>query len=184
MRALGALCGAVVVACMCCGVAIADTPRYPNHHAHACLPPNDTFPFCDTTLAVADRVADLISRMTLAEKVSMTYDRGSEVDSIGIPDINWCVNRGGVRGEEEKVGGNGGRPVETGEEGRSLGAISPLHLPPLGTKRVSTASARSASRSRRGQTFAAPLSLRPRLRWRLRGTVRCCSPLAMRSPRR
>ena len=77
-------------------LASADTPRYPSHHAHACLGANASFPFCDTTLAIEDRVADLISRLSLAEKVSMTYDRGVEVDSIGLPDYNF--NQEGLHG--------------------------------------------------------------------------------------
>ena len=136
MRTIGALCGAVVAACICCSVAIADTPRYPNHHAHACMPPNDSFPFCDTSLAVSDRVADLISRMTLAEKVSMTYDRGSEVDSIGMPDINWWEQGGEGEGGGEQERSEAWRGAE-----RSLGTFLPqplfavLRQEPRGTSR-------------------------------------------------
>ena len=140
----------IAVALLLLPLVACDTPRYPYHHAHACV--NVSLPFCDTTLAIADRVADLISRLTLEQKVSvrrgcvrvarwrclsappstrlrvtrrrqrrahacdeclssarrwrralgmaasraqdpplaqMTYDRGAEIDSIGLPDINW-----------------------------------------------------------------------------------------------
>ena len=64
-------------------------PAFPAHHGHACLPPNDAYPFCDTTLAVADRVADLLSRLTLQQKIQNTYDRQTQVAALGLPDLNW-----------------------------------------------------------------------------------------------
>ena len=56
---------------------MAQAPYNP-HHAHACISPNDKLPFCDVTLAVSDRVADLISRMSLSEKIAMTSDQGAD----------------------------------------------------------------------------------------------------------
>ena len=64
-------------------------PLYPPHHSHACLPPNDGFPFCDDSLAVEDRVADLISRLSLAEKVLMTFDLGGVVPALGLDAFYW-----------------------------------------------------------------------------------------------
>ena len=74
----------------------AAQPLYPPHHSHACVAPNDGFPFCDTALAVEDRVADLISRLALADKVAMTYDLSTEVPSLGLPAYNW--NQEGLHG--------------------------------------------------------------------------------------
>jgi beta-glucosidase len=76
--------------------ACSAAPLYPPHHSHSCIAPNDPFPFCDTTLAVEDRVADLISRLTVVEKASMTYDLGAEIDRIGLPTFNW--NQEGLHG--------------------------------------------------------------------------------------
>ena len=87
--------GVFVLASVIASVSCAQ-PMYPAHHAHACLPPNDGFPFCDTKLAIYDRVFDLVSRLTLAEKVAMTYDRGQAVARLGLPDINW--NTEGLHG--------------------------------------------------------------------------------------
>ena len=45
--------------------------------------------FWDTSLPLQDRVDDLVSRMTLEEKVSqMLYDAPA-IERLGIPDYNW-----------------------------------------------------------------------------------------------
>jgi len=66
-------------------------PRYPPQHSHACLPPNDAtkFAFCDTTLPVQDRVQDLISRLSLAEKIANRYDLEPANDALGLPEFNY-----------------------------------------------------------------------------------------------
>ncbi len=65
--------------------------------SHACgpdLPTNITsLPFCDHTKPIDDRVADLLSRLTLQEKVRLTYTRGDQgdggVERLGIPSYTW-----------------------------------------------------------------------------------------------
>ena len=37
----------------------------------ACLPPHDTYPFCNASLPLTTRVDDLISRLTLDEKPTL-----------------------------------------------------------------------------------------------------------------
>jgi hypothetical protein len=52
--------------------AVADPgSNLPNGHAWGCLPGNISagFPFCDPTLTVAERVKDLVSRLSLDEKI-------------------------------------------------------------------------------------------------------------------
>ena len=71
-------------------------PRYPPHHSHACLPPNDGFPFCDTSLSVADRVQDLLSRMTLEQKVANRYDLEAPIPGLGLDSFNY--NQEGLHG--------------------------------------------------------------------------------------
>jgi beta-glucosidase len=63
---------------------------------------NESYPYQDPSLPIADRVQDLVSRMTLEEKVSqMVYDAPA-VERLGIPKYNWwneClhgVGRAGV----------------------------------------------------------------------------------------
>jgi hypothetical protein len=72
-------------------------PRYVPWHGHGC---NDSatlaLPFCDTTLSVGDRVADLISRMSLSQKVANTYDLETEVPGLNFEAFNW--NQEGLHG--------------------------------------------------------------------------------------
>ena len=61
----------------------------PVPHGHACLPPNDGFPFCNVTLSVHERVADLIARLTYEDKIGALNDWQGSVDRIGLPDFNF-----------------------------------------------------------------------------------------------
>ncbi|KAG0498838.1 hypothetical protein HPP92_003529 [Vanilla planifolia] len=49
----------------------------------------DTFAYCDRTLPFPDRVADLIDRMTLAEKIAQLGDQALGAPRIGLPNYNW-----------------------------------------------------------------------------------------------
>ena len=57
---------------------------------------------CDTILTLQERVIDLISRMTLEEKVSQMVFDAPAIERLGIPQYNWwneClhgVGRAGV----------------------------------------------------------------------------------------
>jgi beta-glucosidase len=46
-------------------------------------------PYLDPSLPVAQRVADLVGRMTLEEKVSQMKDVAPAIDRLGIPEYNW-----------------------------------------------------------------------------------------------
>lgn len=48
-----------------------------------------TFPFQNPTLPVDERVNDLVSRMTVDEKISQMMDVAPAVDRLGIPAYNW-----------------------------------------------------------------------------------------------
>lgn len=58
--------------------------------------------YMDTTLSVDERVSDLVSRMTLEEKVSQVVHEAAPIPRLGIPEYNWwneClhgVGRAGV----------------------------------------------------------------------------------------
>ena len=56
----------------------------PPPHGHACTPPDDTFPWCDASQPVAARVAALVGAMTLAEKISLTYDGQPAIPRLGL----------------------------------------------------------------------------------------------------
>ena len=47
------------------------------------------FPFLDTSLTVTDRVDDLVSRMTLDEKIGQMMNAAPAIERLGIPEYNW-----------------------------------------------------------------------------------------------
>ncbi|XP_074316626.1 putative beta-D-xylosidase 2 [Silene latifolia] len=47
------------------------------------------YPFCQTTLPVAERVRDLIGRLTLPEKVSLLVDNAAAIPRLGISSYEW-----------------------------------------------------------------------------------------------
>lgn len=48
-----------------------------------------SFPFCDVSLGVSDRVNDLVKRLTLQEKISMLVNTAGSVSRLGIPKYEW-----------------------------------------------------------------------------------------------
>ena len=65
-------------------------------------------PFCDTALPLPARVADAVSRMSLAEKISCLGSQSGAVASLGLPAYNWwseathgvAAGRTGVRNDK------------------------------------------------------------------------------------
>lgn len=47
------------------------------------------YKFQDPSLSISERTEDLISRMTLEEKVSQLLDRSPAIERLGIPEYNW-----------------------------------------------------------------------------------------------
>lgn len=47
------------------------------------------FPFQDTTLSMQERVEDLLSRLTLEEKISMMEHRNPAIPTLGLPAYSW-----------------------------------------------------------------------------------------------
>ena len=61
----------------------------------ACLPPHDTYPFCNASLPHRHRIDDLISRLTLDEKPTLLMARESpkgNVSRLGVPEYDWGAN--------------------------------------------------------------------------------------------
>ena len=57
--------------------------------------PSTKLPFRDTNLPIRDRVADLISRMTLEEKTSQMVMESAPIPRLGIPAYHWwneCIH--------------------------------------------------------------------------------------------
>ncbi len=46
-------------------------------------------PYQDTSLSIEERVNDLVSRMTLDEKISQMMNASDSISRLGIPDYNW-----------------------------------------------------------------------------------------------
>eukprot|EP01018_Ginkgo_biloba_P027396 Gb_19020 [translate_table: standard] len=68
------------------GVLAQSGPPFP------CDPKNgnlSSFPFCSTSLPIADRVKDLIGRLTLQEKVQQLVNSASAIPRLGIPKYEW-----------------------------------------------------------------------------------------------
>ena len=53
------------------------------------LPKNRAAKFCDTSLATADRVKDLVSKLTVAEKISLMGTDGAPIPRLGLPQLMW-----------------------------------------------------------------------------------------------
>lgn len=47
------------------------------------------FPFCNASLGVQDRVADLVQRLTLPEKIGFLVSGAGAVSRLGIPKYEW-----------------------------------------------------------------------------------------------
>jgi len=50
---------------------------------------NTKFPYQNTQLSVDDRVEDLVSRMTMQEKVTQLFNQAEPIDRLGVPAYNW-----------------------------------------------------------------------------------------------
>ncbi len=54
-----------------------------------CTSPETTLPYLDTSLDIDTRVNDLVSRMTLDEKISQMRNEAPAIDRLGVPAYNW-----------------------------------------------------------------------------------------------
>ncbi|KAJ1454892.1 family 3 glycoside hydrolase, partial [Pelagophyceae sp. CCMP2097] len=71
----------------------------------ACVSPHADYAFCDASKPVDDRVADLISRLTIAEKALMLTARASPqggVPRLGVPEYDWGANC--IHGAQSRCG--------------------------------------------------------------------------------
>src|SRR6187402_3953956 len=57
----------------------------------ACLQKKESedFPFLNTALSIDERVNDLVSRMTLEEKISQMVNDAPAIERLSIPKYNW-----------------------------------------------------------------------------------------------
>ena len=52
-------------------------------------PPKLLFPFCNTSLSDDDRITDLISRLTIFEKIEQLVNTAANVSRLGLPAYQW-----------------------------------------------------------------------------------------------
>ena len=89
--------------CPSCGQATCSCAGpNPGHRGHpmACVAPHDKFPFCNTSLSVADRVRDLVSRINDTVKANLLTARGrggsgqnmQALPELGVPSYYWGTN--------------------------------------------------------------------------------------------
>ncbi|XAR62177.1 Non-reducing end alpha-L-arabinofuranosidase [Bertholletia excelsa] len=52
-------------------------------------PSTKTYSFCDSTLPIAQRAQDIVSRLTLDEKVAQLIDQAASIPRLGIPAYEW-----------------------------------------------------------------------------------------------
>ncbi|KAJ6685538.1 SUGAR HYDROLASE-RELATED [Salix purpurea] len=52
-------------------------------------PSTKDFPFCETTLPISQRARDLVSRLTLDEKISQLVNSAPPIPRLGIPGYEW-----------------------------------------------------------------------------------------------
>ena len=79
--------GAIHIATSSSSSSSSTGPRYPCNSQNE--PATSTYPFCNKSLPLAERVVDLVSRMTLDEKVAQLINSASGVARLGIPPYEW-----------------------------------------------------------------------------------------------
>lgn len=55
------------------------------------LPPQNGWLVCDTTAAIDARSADIVSRLSLADKIQALGTGTPALSSVGLPSYNWCA---------------------------------------------------------------------------------------------
>ena len=102
MSAMSFMLGAAAIAYS------APTTKIPR----ACLPPHDTYPFCNASLPLTTRVDDLISRLTLDEKPTLLVARNSpngNISRLGVPEYDWGGNC--IHGVQSRCAADGRCPT-------------------------------------------------------------------------
>ncbi|KNA13626.1 hypothetical protein SOVF_114930 [Spinacia oleracea] len=66
------------------------TPKTPNPNLKfPCNPPQNSYPFCNTSLPFSTRSQNLLSLLTLPEKISFLCNNFSGIPRLGIPPYQW-----------------------------------------------------------------------------------------------
>ena len=104
-------------------------PKQTPELINPCLDKTSKFasqPWCDHTLPLDARVADMVSRLTLDEKICLQGTGGCNIDSLGLPPYNWW--------SEASSGVASGRDTQTTKFAFPIVRLAPstrLAAPPL-----------------------------------------------------
>ncbi|KAL2468006.1 putative beta-D-xylosidase 7 [Forsythia ovata] len=71
------------------GLMIESKQPLPPFSCDSTNPSTNSFPFCNTSLPISQRVQDLVARFTLDEKISQLVNKASAVPRLGIPYYQW-----------------------------------------------------------------------------------------------
>ncbi|KAJ9673795.1 hypothetical protein PVL29_023380 [Vitis rotundifolia] len=66
-----------------------ESTQSPPFSCDSSNPSTKSYPFCKTTLPISDRVRDLVSRLTLDEKISQLVNSAPAIPRLGIPAYEW-----------------------------------------------------------------------------------------------
>ncbi|XP_052190975.1 probable beta-D-xylosidase 7 [Diospyros lotus] len=72
-----------------CRVPPAESTRPPFACDDSSDPATKSYAFCKSTLSIGERVRDLVSRLTLDEKVSQLVDSAAAIPRLGVPAYEW-----------------------------------------------------------------------------------------------
>ncbi|KAF5955449.1 hypothetical protein HYC85_008305 [Camellia sinensis] len=67
----------------------AESTQPPPFSCDSTNPSTKSYPFCETTRPILQRARDLVSRLTLDEKVSQLVNSAPAIDRLGIPAYEW-----------------------------------------------------------------------------------------------
>ncbi|CAL5386088.1 unnamed protein product [Camellia sinensis] len=70
-------------------VLCAESTQPPPFSCDSTNPSTKSYPFCETTRPILQRARDLVSRLTLDEKVSQLVNSAPAIDRLGIPAYEW-----------------------------------------------------------------------------------------------
>ncbi|KAG8377374.1 hypothetical protein BUALT_Bualt08G0026400 [Buddleja alternifolia] len=85
-----ALISAIIMSCMTVAIKGESRPHtFPPFSCDSNNPSTKSFLFCSTHLPISQRVNDLVSRLTLEEKISQLVNNAAAIPRLGIPYYQW-----------------------------------------------------------------------------------------------
>jgi hypothetical protein len=67
----------------------AESPTQPPYSCDITDPLTKSYPFCNIKLPIAERAKDIVSRLTLDEKLAQLVNKAPSIPRLGIPSYQW-----------------------------------------------------------------------------------------------